>query len=114
MHEIVADLFKVTIGDLGYPTRAGETGAALWNLYCEENSPSFRKPQIYAAALHYFVDVHVPGLGLYTQKKLADVYEVNSASLSKAYRKLEEELLKQKDILADILEKHEYTSLAEG
>src|SRR5699024_6666533 len=69
----------------------------MWNVFCAKENPTFRKPQVYAAALHYFIDSNIPGLGYYTQKELAEIYGVSVASLSKAYRKMEDGLAEELD-----------------
>lgn len=98
LHEMVANLYEKKVDLLGdYIPSVKETGITMWNVFCIKEAPMFRKPQIYAAALHYFIDSNIPGLGFYTQKKLAEIYGVSAASLSKAYRKIEDGLAEELD-----------------
>ncbi|UOK57832.1 hypothetical protein MGI18_26570 [Bacillus sp. OVS6] len=54
-------------------------------------NPSIKKHEIYAAAMHYFIEKHIHKMGL-TQKALADMYGVSTSSLSKLYRELKGEM----------------------
>src|SRR5690625_1144962 len=105
---MVANLYEEKVDLLGdYIPDLKETGTIMWNVFCAKEAPLFRKPQVYAAALHYFIDRNVPGLGFYTQKELAEIYRVSAASLSRAYRKMEdgldEELAEMEAIMGRLL-----------
>jgi len=98
LHEMVANLYEKKVDLLNdYMPDLKETGTIMWNVFCAKENPTFRKPQVYAAALHYFIDSNIPGLGYYTQKELAEIYGVSVASLSKAYRKMEDGLAEELD-----------------
>lgn len=89
----VVDLFaERATQDYEYSNQLLDLGAILWNIYCLKEKPSIRKPEVYAAGLHYFIDTNIPGLGILTQKELADRYGVSATALSRAYRKMEEGL----------------------
>ncbi|MDL4843097.1 SEC-C metal-binding domain-containing protein [Aquibacillus rhizosphaerae] len=99
-HKMVADIFEKRVNEENnYPNEYTETGIMLWYLYCQKEDPVFRKPAVYAAALHYFADTNFPLLEMYTQKELAESYQVAVTSLSKAYRKLEDGLTEEMDQL---------------
>src|SRR5690625_1611255 len=107
--EMVANLYEEKVDLLGdYIPDLKETGTIMWNVFCAKEAPLFRKPQVYAAALHYFIDRNVPGLGFYTQKELAEIYRVSAASLSRAYRKIEygldEELAEMEAKMGELLD----------
>lgn len=93
---MVEQLYKQNIDALGDysrdPRDLKEIGTKIWNAFCDVESPSFQKPQGYAAGLHYFIDRNLAGLGLYTQKQLAEIYGTSVTTLSKANRNLEKAL----------------------
>lgn len=102
LHEMVAMLYEKKVDELSdYLPSLKETGVILWNVFCSKENPNFRKPQVYAAALHYLIDTSIPGLDYYTQKELAELYDVSATSLSKAYRKLEDGLEKEMEAAVD-------------
>lgn len=101
----VVDIYgEMAVEDPNFSEQLLELGVVMWNIYCLKQKPIIRKPEIYAAALHYFIDMNIPGLGIYTQKDLAEKYGVSVASLSKGYRQLE-------TTLSDELEKLEKLSI---
>ncbi|UAL52041.1 cyclin family protein [Metabacillus dongyingensis] len=63
----------------------------LMHSYFHRLNPSIKKHEIYAAAMHYFIEKHIHKMGL-TQKALADMYGVSTSSLSKLYRELKGEM----------------------
>ncbi|MDC3414526.1 SEC-C metal-binding domain-containing protein [Terrihalobacillus insolitus] len=102
IYEMVSMLYEKKVDELAdYYPGLKETGSLLWNTYCEMEQPTIRKPQVHAAALHYFIDSNIPGLGYYTQKELAEIYGVTPASVSKAYRQIEEVLGEEIEELMD-------------
>lgn len=84
-----------------------EIGVVMWNIFTVKNEPTFRKPEVYAAALHYFIGMNVLGLGNRTQKELAELYGVSTTSLSKAYRQLEDRLGEELEKMHQILDETE-------
>lgn len=68
-----------------------EQSILILHKYLHRVKPVMKKQEIFAAAMHYFVEKHMEKQGL-TQKKLADMYEVSVSSLSKAYREMKDEL----------------------
>ncbi|WP_404329000.1 YecA family protein [Mesobacillus maritimus] len=102
----VVDLFaERATQDYEYSHQLLELGAIMWNIYCLKEKPSIRKPEVYAAALHYFIDTNIPGLGILTQKELAERYVVSATALSKSYRKMEERLNDEVEKLDHLMEK---------
>lgn len=102
----VVDLFaERATQDYEYSNQLLDLGAIMWNIYCLKEKPSIRKPEVYAAGLHYFIDTNIPGLGILTQKELADRYGVSATALSKAYRKMEEGLNDEVEKLDQFMER---------
>ncbi|MDR0138833.1 SEC-C metal-binding domain-containing protein [Metabacillus idriensis] len=68
-----------------------EQSILILHKYLHRVKPVMKKQEIFAAAMHYFIEKHMEKQGL-TQKKLAEMYEVSVSSLSKAYREMKDEL----------------------
>lgn len=93
LYEDTAEIFKVTFVEIeGENEEMADLGVTLWNTYCLREEPKFRKPEVYAAALHYFMSETFPLNDLYTQNELADLYKVSSSSIGTAFRKMEDAL----------------------
>ncbi|MBD1381404.1 SEC-C metal-binding domain-containing protein [Metabacillus arenae] len=91
-HRMVSVLYQNVALKTGWPAELADVGSFMWHFYCLKEDPQIRKPESYAAGLHYFVDTNVPMLGFYTQGEIAKKYGVSAATVSKTYRKLEEGL----------------------
>lgn len=63
----------------------------LMHSYFHRLNPTIKKHEIYAAAMHYFIEKHIHKTGL-TQKALAEMYGVSASSLSKLYREIKGEM----------------------
>ncbi|TDL78979.1 SEC-C metal-binding domain-containing protein [Peribacillus frigoritolerans] len=68
-----------------------EQSILVLHKYLHRVKPVVKKQEIFAAAMHYFIEKHMHKQGL-TQKKLAEMYEVSVSSLSKAYREMKDGL----------------------
>jgi uncharacterized protein len=106
-HEEVATLYRKRLEEEELPKQFQDLGVMLWYLFCTKEKPVFRKSEIYAAALHYFIDKNIPFLELYTQGELAEIYGVSAGSLSKAYRHLEKGLEDEMDRLHEYMKQDE-------
>ncbi|MGP1910006.1 SEC-C metal-binding domain-containing protein [Metabacillus sp. JX24] len=73
------------------PAEAAEKAFALMHKYLHKVKPSIKKEVIYSAGMHYFVEKHMHKQGM-TQKKIAELYEVSTSSLSKVYKEIKAEL----------------------
>jgi hypothetical protein len=80
-----------------YPEPIIQMGILLWYRYCQIRNPHIRNPFIYAAALHYLLEVTVvPTNETYTQKDVAEMYGVSIGSFSAKYREMY-------DVLEDVI-----------
>lgn len=77
----------------------------MWYSYCKGAEPIIRKPELYAAAMHYLVLAEL--FEQVTQKEIAELYDVSATSLSQKYRDLadflDKELLDLKGRVLDAL-----------
>jgi tetratricopeptide (TPR) repeat protein len=94
----VAGLFQSELEQIGAEQELIDTGIYLWNLFCKKKQKKIKNPNIYVAALHYFMSTIVPTELITTQKELANHYGVSSGSLSAVYRELENTLAEDLDV----------------
>ncbi|MDQ0857193.1 cyclin family protein [Bacillus sp. V2I10] len=73
----------------GIDEQIKEQSLILLHKYLHRVEPVVKKQEIFAAAMHYFIEKHMDKQGL-TQKKLAEMYEVSVSSLSKVYREMKD------------------------
>ncbi|MEM5016228.1 SEC-C metal-binding domain-containing protein [Metabacillus indicus] len=73
------------------PVETAEKAFALMHKYLHKVKPAIKKEVIYSAGMHYFVEKHMYKQGM-TQKKIAELYEVSTSSLSKVYKEIKAEL----------------------
>ncbi|MCX8003168.1 MAG: SEC-C metal-binding domain-containing protein [Anoxybacillus mongoliensis] len=97
---------KATIDDMS----AMDTVRIIWRQYCRAKNPNIRKPEVYAAALHYILLETALQEEWMSQKQLANMYGVSASALSKRiddlYMTLEDldlDLEEQLDELAEEL-----------
>ncbi|MBA9028771.1 YecA family protein [Peribacillus huizhouensis] len=64
------------------------TAVVIWKSYCEKESPSIHKPEVYAASIDYLVQSALLGIVAPTQKEIADKYDISAATVSKLYKKI--------------------------
>ncbi|WP_369795739.1 helix-turn-helix domain-containing protein [Anoxybacillus sp. KU2-6(11)] len=62
---------------------AMDTARIVWRQYCRMKNPSIRKPEVYAAALHYLLIETVLQEEWMSQKQLAEMYGISASTLSK-------------------------------
>ena len=85
----------------GYTEERGRYARDVWNHYCAVESPSGRKPAIWAAALEYAVTRNGPHL---SQEELAEEYGVSVSQLREHYKSLSNrvDLKASGDLLAEV------------
>lgn len=71
------------------PVETAEKAFVLMHKYLHSVKPTIKKEVIYSAGMHYFVEKHMYKQGM-TQKKIAELYEVSTSSLSKVYKEIKE------------------------
>ncbi|HZG73932.1 MAG TPA: SEC-C metal-binding domain-containing protein [Chondromyces sp.] len=69
-----------------------QTALLLWNLYCQEENPTIRKPEIYAAALYSLMSAYSIVEPALSNAELAKRFNVSAPSISKRAKDLEEVL----------------------
>ncbi|UFT98798.1 SEC-C domain-containing protein [Radiobacillus kanasensis] len=105
IYEMVADLYEEQVEELiDDPDDLIESAKLLWNAYCHKAHPTIRKPEVFAAALHYFMDVNLPSFTYFTQKDVAEMYGVSVTSVSRAYRQLEDGLKEELEMMEGFLD----------
>ncbi|GAC90591.1 XRE family transcriptional regulator [Anoxybacillus flavithermus NBRC 109594] len=97
---------KANIDDMS----AMDTVRIIWRQYCRTKNPNIRKPEVYAAALHYILLETALQEEWMPQKQLANMYGVSASTLSKriddlymALEDLDLDLEEQLDELAEEL-----------
>ncbi|WP_442596296.1 SEC-C metal-binding domain-containing protein [Neobacillus sp. D3-1R] len=96
IHQDVADLFIEKMEEMNQMPKLVAIGLALWHRYCQLDPKNLKKPNLYAAAVQYFVGAIMADEALFTQKQLAGEFEVAvgsiSAKFNEMYNVLEPEL----------------------
>lgn len=87
-HELVANLLTKHMQE-EYPNEIIDMALMIWFIYCEKSNPQPKKLGIYAGAMEYFVDDFL-SLNGYTQKSMAEKYEVSSSTLATRVRDIRE------------------------
>jgi hypothetical protein len=77
LHKEVARIFNEKITELGEFEEEREYGVSVWNCFCQIRPKSVKNPAIYAAALHYFMQKVASNSKQYTQKEIAELYQVS-------------------------------------
>ncbi|MCQ6278711.1 YecA family protein [Bacillus sp. EB600] len=89
IYQDVAELFRAEFERMGEDKELIDTGILLWNSFCQIKQKRIKNPNLYVAALHYFMSTIAPIKSAYTQKELAEQYGVSTGSLSSVYRELD-------------------------
>ncbi|MDN3019039.1 SEC-C metal-binding domain-containing protein [Paenibacillus sp. BSR1-1] len=92
IYKEVADIFKNRLDAFGVPTPIVDTGVILWLNFCLKKQKRIQNPYLYAAALHYLLSTIAPMEKVFTQKELAELYEVSPGGISSIYSELESAL----------------------
>ncbi|WP_191560030.1 tetratricopeptide repeat protein [Metabacillus idriensis] len=92
LHMLAASVLEDTLKQSGITGTDRDLGIRVWNRYSNRIQPVMKKPQIYSAAMHYYLEKHLMEVPSSTQKGVAEQYGISPASLSKAYRQMEEEI----------------------
>jgi tetratricopeptide (TPR) repeat protein len=98
-HQMTAARFLVMFNEREGLEALANIGVMLWHMYCEKRNPQIRKPELYAAALHYLLMEEFMPFEFIKQKEIAEYYGVSSSSLSAKYRELEDVLDEELDEL---------------
>jgi uncharacterized protein YecA (UPF0149 family) len=108
-HPLQKEAAKILVHMLNndhYPEPIIQIGILLWYRYCQMRNPLIRNPFIYAAALHYLLEVTVvPTNATYRQKDIAQIYGVSIGSFSAKYREMYDVLEDDLNELYDIMER---------
>ncbi|EMI10442.1 regulatory protein [Anoxybacillus gonensis] len=70
---------KANIGDRSVL----DTARIVWRQYCRAKNPNIRKPEVYAAALHYLLIETIFQEEWMSQKQLAQMYGISASTLSR-------------------------------
>jgi tetratricopeptide (TPR) repeat protein len=103
IYKEVAELLKSNLESLGEMPSTADIGIILWYKFCEKKQKNIRKPNLYAASMHYLLSLFTHMVSPLTQKETAKLYGVSTGSLSSTYAELDDEL--EEDIRA-IIEMH--------
>jgi tetratricopeptide (TPR) repeat protein len=88
----VAELLKRNMESLGEMPSTVDIGIILWFKFCEKKQKNIRKPNLYAASMHYLLTLFNHMVSPLTQKETAKLYGVSVGSLSSTYAELDDEL----------------------
>lgn len=92
LYEEVANIFKGKMAEKEASEFSVITGEYLWKVFTVKESPTFRKPETYAAALEYFLLNEVLGESSLSQKELAVEYGTSPNTISKNAKRMLEVL----------------------
>jgi hypothetical protein len=81
-HKEVATIFSEKLKEMGELEETREYGITVWNTFCQIRPKHVKKPAIYAASLHYFMQMITPNSNTFTQKEIADLYHVSKGRIS--------------------------------
>ncbi|PAE44457.1 SEC-C metal-binding domain-containing protein [Bacillus sp. 7884-1] len=88
----VAELLKRNLESLDEMPSTVDIGIILWFKFCEKKQKNIRKPNLYAASMHYLLTLFNHMVSPLTQKETAKLYGVSVGSLSSTYAELDDEL----------------------
>lgn len=92
IYKEVAELLKKNLESLGELPPIVDLGIILWFQFCEKKPKNIKKPNLYAASLHYLLSTVNDMVSELTQKEIAKLYNVPAGSLSSTYREMDDEL----------------------
>ncbi|KAB7706500.1 hypothetical protein F9802_09860 [Bacillus aerolatus] len=90
--EKTADALLAFLQEEGVEELRQQTAVLLWNLYCQKENPTIRKPEIYTAALYSLFQSYQIIETSYSNSALAARLEVSASSLSKRAKEMEKVL----------------------
>jgi len=108
IHQQTAHLLQENMERIHEQRTFTNIALVLWRTYCELVHPTIKKPELYAAALHYLMVATFFPYKIAKQKDIAEHYGVSASSLSAKYREMEEVLA---DFLQQLYEKLEELDL---
>ncbi|MEH7491288.1 SEC-C metal-binding domain-containing protein [Neobacillus niacini] len=92
VYKEVAELFKRSMESLGEKPPTVDVGIILWFQFCQKKPKRIKKPNLYAASLHYLMTLFNDLVSPMTQKEIAKLYGVPVGSLSSTYIEMDDEL----------------------
>jgi hypothetical protein len=92
VYKEVAELLKTNLESQGEMPSTVDIGIILWFKFCEKKQKNIRKPNLYAASMHYLLTLFNHMVSPLTQKETAKLYGVSVGSLSSTYAELDDEL----------------------
>ncbi|MDF2857516.1 MAG: hypothetical protein K0Q87_3367 [Neobacillus sp.] len=92
IYKEVAELFQEELNSQGEAELVVQTGVLLWSMFCEKRQKRIKNPMVYVAALHYLLSTIAPVVKEYTQKEVAELYQVSVGTVSSIYREIEDTL----------------------
>jgi hypothetical protein len=92
IYKEVAELLKRNLESLGEMPSTADLGIILWFKFCKKKQKNIRKPNLYAASMHYLLSLFNHMVSPLTQKETAKLYGVSVGSLSSTYAELDDEL----------------------
>ncbi|WP_049664822.1 AsnC family protein [Bacillus sp. FJAT-27231] len=87
-----ADALLAFLQEEGIGELRQQTAVLLWNLYCQKENPTIRKPEIYTAAVYSLLQSHQMIDTDYSNSQLASRLGVSAASLAKRVKEMEQVL----------------------
>ncbi|MCM3691746.1 SEC-C metal-binding domain-containing protein [Neobacillus niacini] len=90
VYKEVAELLKRKLESLDEMPSTVDIGIILWFKFCEKKQKNIRKPNLYAASMHYLLTLFNHMVSPLTQKETAKLYDVAVGSLSTTYAELDD------------------------
>ena len=84
-----ADELLAFLQEEGIEELRQQTAVLLWNLYCQKENPTIRKPEIYTAAIYSLLQSHRMVDTDYSNGQIASRLGVSAASLAKRVKEME-------------------------
>ncbi|MGG3563730.1 SEC-C metal-binding domain-containing protein [Neobacillus rhizosphaerae] len=88
VYKEVVDILRGKLDSL-VPPPILDMGVILWINYAKRKQKRIQNPNLYAAAMHYLLSMIAPMNVMYTQKELAQQYDVNARSISSIVSELD-------------------------
>jgi hypothetical protein len=92
VYKEVAELLKKTMDSLGEMPPTVDIGIILWFKFCEKKQKRIKKPNLYAASMHYLLTLFNHMVSPLSQKEISKLYGVPVGSISSTYAEMDDEL----------------------
>lgn len=92
VYKEVAEILKRSLESLGEMPSTVDIAIILWFQFCQKKQKRIKKPNLYAASLHYLLTLFNHMVTPLTQKEVSKLYNVPVGSISSTYAEMDDEL----------------------